>query len=227
MRLTFTSLALAAALALPGAASADGFDLKKMTPEQREAFGAQVRNYLLENPEVIMDAVAVLERRQAAEQVANDAALIATNFDAIYNDPMSHVGGNPDGELTKLVDKRVGIIGTGATAVQCVPHLGAGAEQLYVFQRTPSSIDVRNNHPIDPGWFADLEPGWQRRWLENFTILQTGRIILKKPTDIRCDQGDGVPSVLRCRASCRVTASIRSVADSSISSTNRLITFEK
>src|SRR5690606_17694276 len=46
--------------------------------------------------------------------------------------------------------------------------------ELYVFQRTPSSIDVRNNRPTDPSWFADLEPGWQQRWLENFTILQTG-----------------------------------------------------
>jgi cation diffusion facilitator CzcD-associated flavoprotein CzcO len=43
-----------------------------------------------------------------------------------------------------------------------------------VFQRTPSSVDVRNNHPIDPEWFATLEPGWQRTWLLNFATLQTG-----------------------------------------------------
>ena len=55
---------------------------------------------------------------------------------------------------TGLRDKRVGIIGTGATAVQCVPHLGEAAEQLYVFQRTPSSIDVRANRPTDPEWAA-------------------------------------------------------------------------
>ena len=69
---------------------------------------------------------------------------------------------------------RVGIIGTGATAVQCVPHLAASAGELFVFQRTPSSIDVRNNQPIDPEWFATLEPGWQQEWLMNFTTLQTG-----------------------------------------------------
>ena len=84
-------------------------------------------------------------------------------------------GGDPEGApMTGLADKRVGIIGTGATAVQCVPPLGRDASELYVFQRTPSSIDVRGNHPIDPDWFAGLEPGWQQQWLENFATLQTG-----------------------------------------------------
>jgi cyclohexanone monooxygenase len=86
-----------------------------------------------------------------------------------------YTGGDPAGApLTGLADKRVGIIGTGATAVQCVPHLARACGELFVFQRTPSSIDVRNNHEIDPQWFATLEPGWQKQWLMNFTILQTG-----------------------------------------------------
>jgi cation diffusion facilitator CzcD-associated flavoprotein CzcO len=87
----------------------------------------------------------------------------------------AYTGGDPSGApMEGLADKRVGIIGTGATAVQCIPHLAAAAGELFVFQRTPSSIDVRANHPIDPDWFATLEPGWQKRWQENFTILQTG-----------------------------------------------------
>jgi len=86
-----------------------------------------------------------------------------------------YTGGSPKGEIMSgLADKRVGIIGTGATAVQCIPHLGAGAGDLFVFQRTPSSIDIRNNQETDPEWFATLEPGWQREWLMNFTTLQTG-----------------------------------------------------
>ena len=86
----------------------------------------------------------------------------------------SYTGGDPKGALMEnLRDKRVGIIGTGATAVQCIPHLSRAAGELYVFQRTPSSIDIRNNHPIDPQWFATLEPGWQRKWMMNFTVLQT------------------------------------------------------
>ena len=86
-----------------------------------------------------------------------------------------YTGGDPTGApLDGLADKRVGIIGTGATAVQCIPHLARSAGTLYVFQRTPSSIDVRANHPIDPEWFATLGPGWQRRWLTNFATLQTG-----------------------------------------------------
>ncbi|MCH9668392.1 MAG: NAD(P)/FAD-dependent oxidoreductase [Actinomycetia bacterium] len=76
--------------------------------------------------------------------------------------------------LGRLADKRVGIIGTGATAIQCVPHLAKAVAQLYVFQRTPSSVDVRANQPTDPQWVATLEPGWQRRRIENFQILTAG-----------------------------------------------------
>ena len=84
-------------------------------------------------------------------------------------------GGTPSGEVMDgLADTRVGIIGTGATAVQAIPHLARDAGELFVFQRTPSSIDVRNNRPTDADEFAALEPGWQRRWLDNFATLQTG-----------------------------------------------------
>ena len=83
-------------------------------------------------------------------------------------------GGDESGGLTGLAGKRVGIIGTGATAVQCVPHLGEGAGELYVFQRTPSSIDVRNNAATDMGWAALLEPGWHQRRMDNFNILVSG-----------------------------------------------------
>jgi cation diffusion facilitator CzcD-associated flavoprotein CzcO len=86
-----------------------------------------------------------------------------------------YTGGDPTGApMEKLADKRVGIIGTGATAVQCIPHLARSAKNLYVFQRTPSAIDERNNHPIDPEWFEQLQTGWQKEWLENFATLQTG-----------------------------------------------------
>lgn len=85
-----------------------------------------------------------------------------------------YTGGDSTGGLSKLADKRVGIIGTGATAVQCVPHLGASAKELYVFQRTPSSIDVRNNRPTDPEWAASLAPGWQRERMDNFNTLVSG-----------------------------------------------------
>ncbi len=85
-----------------------------------------------------------------------------------------YTGGDSNGNLTGLKDKVVGIIGTGATAVQCVPHLGAGAKHLYVFQRTPSSIDVRNNRPTDPQWAASLQPGWQKARMDNFNALVSG-----------------------------------------------------
>ena len=86
-----------------------------------------------------------------------------------------YTGGDPAGApMVNLADKRVGIIGTGATSVQCIPPLARACADLFVFQRTPSSVDVRNNHDVDAEWFAALEPGWQKEWLMNFTILQTG-----------------------------------------------------
>ncbi len=88
----------------------------------------------------------------------------------------AYTGGDCSGApMDKLADQRVGLIGTGATAVQCVPHLATQARELYVFQRTPSSVDTRGNHPIDAAWFAEIAtPGWQQRWLENFTANQAG-----------------------------------------------------
>ena len=102
-----------------------------------------------------------------------------------------YTGGDSSGGLSKLSDKVVGIIGTGATAVQIVPHLGAGAKQLYVFQRTPSSIDVRRNRPTDPGFAATLKPGWQQERMNNFNILVNGGY---QETDL---VGDGWTDILR------------------------------
>ncbi len=79
-----------------------------------------------------------------------------------------YTGGNAQGGMTKLADKRVAIIGTGATAVQAVPYLAKDAKHLYVFQRTPSSVDSRPNPPTDPDWVKGLEPGWQRARQRNF-----------------------------------------------------------
>ena len=85
-----------------------------------------------------------------------------------------YTGGGPEGNLTGLRGKRVGIIGTGATAIQCVPHLAQGADELFVFQRTPSSVDVRANRPTDPEWAASLKPGWQQARMDNFMTLVSG-----------------------------------------------------
>ena len=87
----------------------------------------------------------------------------------------AYTGGDHGGNLHKLADKRVAIIGTGATAIQCVPYLGAHAQQLFVFQRTPSSVDLRGNKPTDPAWARTLTPGWQRARRENFNDVVTGR----------------------------------------------------
>jgi cation diffusion facilitator CzcD-associated flavoprotein CzcO len=96
-----------------------------------------------------------------------------------------YTGGDASGGLTGLADKRVGIIGTGATAVQCVPWLGESAQHLYVFQRTPSSIDVKHNPATDPAWAQSLAPGWHRHRMDNFNALVSG---VPQPQDL---VGDG------------------------------------
>ena len=85
-----------------------------------------------------------------------------------------YTGGDTTGNLNKLGDKRIAVIGTGATAIQCVPHLAKWAKQLYVFQRTPSSVDNRGNKPTDPEWAKSLKPGWQKHRMDNFNTLVSG-----------------------------------------------------
>jgi cation diffusion facilitator CzcD-associated flavoprotein CzcO len=85
-----------------------------------------------------------------------------------------YTGGSPTEKMVNLADKRVGIIGTGATAVQAVPKLAEAAKELYVFQRTPALVGKRNNKPTDPEWFETLKPGWQAERIVNFTQAITG-----------------------------------------------------
>jgi cation diffusion facilitator CzcD-associated flavoprotein CzcO len=86
----------------------------------------------------------------------------------------SYTGGDERGNLTGLQNKNVGVIGTGATALQCVPEIGKWAKHLYVFQRTPSSVDVRDNRETDLDFASTLQPGWQQRRMDNFNILVSG-----------------------------------------------------
>jgi len=90
-----------------------------------------------------------------------------------------YTGGDSNGNLSNLKDKRVAVIGTGATAVQCVPHLGESAKELFVFQRTPSSIDIRNNQLTDTEWLINQKPGWHQKRRNNFETLLTGGQVKK------------------------------------------------
>ncbi|MBB4860767.1 cation diffusion facilitator CzcD-associated flavoprotein CzcO [Novosphingobium chloroacetimidivorans] len=85
-------------------------------------------------------------------------------------------GGDAGGGLDKLAGKRVGIIGTGATAVQAIPLLAQGAGHLHVFQRTPSGVGERGNATTDRQWYAALAPGWQRERMANFTSITAGQV---------------------------------------------------
>ncbi|MGZ2257712.1 DsbA family protein [Roseobacter sp. A03A-229] len=103
-----TRLTLPALLALALPASA--LDLQSMTEEERTLFRSEVRAYLMDNPEVIMEAVQALENRQAEAQAQADLTLVSDHADAIFNDGFSFVGGNPDGDITlvEFMDYRCG-----------------------------------------------------------------------------------------------------------------------
>lgn len=98
-----------------------------------------------------------------------------------------YTGGDADGGLDKLADKRVALVGTGATGVQLVPHLGRDAKQVYVFQRTPSSVDFRGNEPTDPEWAASLQPGWQAERKRNFHRWSPFEGVVFDAADMVCD----------------------------------------
>ncbi len=85
-----------------------------------------------------------------------------------------YTGGDTRGNLDKLGDKTVAIIGTGATAIQCVPYVGKHAKHTYLFQRTPSSVDLRGNKPTDPEWAKTLQPGWQKARRDNLNDVVSG-----------------------------------------------------
>jgi cation diffusion facilitator CzcD-associated flavoprotein CzcO len=88
----------------------------------------------------------------------------------------AYTGGGPEEPMDRLADKVVGIIGTGATAVQAVPKLAEASQHLYVFQRTPSTVSERNQRDTDPEWFAEIssKPGWHAERMENFIACTTG-----------------------------------------------------
>ncbi|SLN00932.1 flavin-containing monooxygenase [Brevibacterium yomogidense] len=81
-----------------------------------------------------------------------------------------YTGGDIQGDLVNLADKRVAIIGTGASALQAIPALGRSSEHLYVFQRTPSGVDPRNNEETDPEWWNSLPAGWQEARMRDMAV---------------------------------------------------------
>ena len=86
----------------------------------------------------------------------------------------AYTGGDATGGLTKLADKRVAIIGTGASAAQTIPHLGEACAQLYVVQRTPAAVDDRGNMPTDPRWWDAQQAGWWEKRAANFESFLIG-----------------------------------------------------
>lgn len=102
-------LALALSACLLGTTALAG-GLGEMTDTEREAFRAEVRAYLLENPEVLVEAMDVLQAQEEQAAANRDLEMLAANKDAIFNDPASWVGGNPEGDITlvEFVDYRCG-----------------------------------------------------------------------------------------------------------------------
>ncbi|MER7968801.1 NAD(P)/FAD-dependent oxidoreductase [Streptomyces sp. NPDC096080] len=85
-----------------------------------------------------------------------------------------YTGGGPDGGLTGLADRRVGVVGTGATGVQLIPMLAEDAGHVYVFQRTPSTVDVRGNRRTTAEDVGADRDGWARARRENYLRIVSG-----------------------------------------------------
>lgn len=104
MKRLMTSVAALALLATPMAAT----EIGDMTAAERQAFRAEVRAYLMENPEVLMEAIAVLEDRQAADEAAAQELAVIENAPALFSSAFDHVGGNPEGDvvIVEFVDYR-------------------------------------------------------------------------------------------------------------------------
>ena len=98
-----------------------------------------------------------------------------------------YTGGDANGGLHKLHDKRVALVGTGATGVQLVPHLGRDAQHLYVFSANPSSVDVRGNEPTDPQWAASLSLAGRRSASATSTAGHRSRGVIFDAVDQVCD----------------------------------------
>ncbi|KAJ9631740.1 hypothetical protein H2203_000140 [Taxawa tesnikishii (nom. ined.)] len=166
-------------------------------PRHRYAYGDEIRGYAnlvaekwgVANSAVFQTKAEKLEWDEAVKEwkfvatvngVLNWPKLPATPGIMDYQGKMFHTsrwnyaltGGLPtDPSLKNLQDKRVAIIGTGATAVQVIPHLARWSKHLYVVQRTPSAIDRRDQRETDSEWFhksVATAPGWQRERLRNF-----------------------------------------------------------
>jgi cation diffusion facilitator CzcD-associated flavoprotein CzcO len=133
----------------------------------------------------------------------------------------NYTGGDTTGNLHKLTDKSVAVIGTGATAVQCVPYVAKCAQHLYVFQRTPSSVDERLNQPTDPEWVKTLTPGWQKRRMDFFNAA-VNFVDLSHGGKIEPDQvGDGWTDINRFRGE---LAGLKLDANASAEERERLVT---
>ena len=119
-KLTATSLFSGALMALALSGPTQAMDLTELTDAERVQFRAEVRAYLMENPQVIMEAVSQLQAKEAEAQAQADFTLVSDNADAIFNDGYSFVGGNPDGDITivEFMDYRCGYCKKAFTEVE-------------------------------------------------------------------------------------------------------------
>lgn len=164
MRKSLFSLAIAGMIALPGIGHSDGLNFGTMTPGERSEFRNEVRNYLLENPEVIFEAIQILEERRNVASQQADRDLLASQMEAIYEDGFSFIGGNPDGDITlvEFLDYRCGYCKRAHPEVQEVldrdPNVRLIVKEFPILG--PDSVAAGRMAlaalDLDPGKYADL-----------------------------------------------------------------------
>ena len=106
----FYKLLIALLCFLPLSSISIAFDLNDMTSADRETLQKEIRRYILENPDIIFEAADLVRKREAALEIQEDEDLIRSNFDEVFYDNYSYVGGNPDGDITlvEFVDYKCG-----------------------------------------------------------------------------------------------------------------------
>lgn len=177
-------------LAMTLGSPALAMDLTELTDAERAQFRAEVRAYLMENPEVIMEAVGQLQQREAEAQAQADFSLVSDNSEAIFNDGYSYVGGNPDGDITivEFMDYRCGYCKKAFTEVEklvngdgnirfVVKELPILGEQSVVASRFAIATKIvagdegyKSVHDALMSFNSDITPTTLKRLAESFDL---------------------------------------------------------
>ncbi len=205
MRTLLTAAALVAATALPAAA----FDPAAMSEAERQAFGDAVRDYIMANPEVLIEAVNSLEEKRLADEASNDSAMVAANHKAIFEDGHSWIGGNPDGDLTmvEFVDYRCSVCRKVAEDVETAVREDGNIRLIFKeFPILGQESDLASRFAVSVKQTAGMDA---YKSVHDALMTMRGSVTLKSLSALAQDQGLDAQALLNRMNSEEVSAEIR------------------